>query len=706
MRPQSPMVLYSRACLNMTKIEILAPAGSFESVTAAVNSGADAVYLGLKDFSARKEAQNFTFEELKATTEYCHIRNVRVYVTMNTLIFDDEMPSALQAVRSACECDIDALIVQDIGFASLVHRACPDLPLHGSTQMSIHTLSGAKLLEELGFKRVVLAREMSGEEIKKIADNTDIELEVFVHGALCMCVSGQCYFSAVLGGRSGNRGFCAQTCRLPFKAGNSTHALSLKDNSIIDQLDELQAMGVTSAKIEGRLKRPEYVASAVRACYEKRENGYISAEAAERLKNVFSRTGFTNGYYMGKTGKDMFGFRKKENVISATEGLLKEIRNSCREELSRVPLTGKFSVNIGEVPKFCISDGINSVIIEGETRAEPAVRFSLTAEKAEAQLAKTGGTPFYFENIQVYVQEGTSIPLSMLNKLRRTALAELEKKRSRVHDYHFTMLELSFAPTRQFILEKRAEVKLLECDGLDGYSLVFVPIDISDEEIKNLRERNIRIGISIPRGLFGREEKIIARLEELKQKGITDVLCQNLGAVYFCKQLGLKLHGGEFLNFTNTYSLMWAEEYGFEDALVSIELTDSRINRMGGKLKRGVVSYGYIPLMLTRNCPMKSGGISCSTCKKQGKITDRKGIDFALACDGVCVEVLNSVVLDINSKLKNGFSVCFNMEKLYVENSVENVKNSAERRSYKNMKNPDQMQKTHSTNGMYFRGVK
>ena len=231
----------------MKKIEILAPAGNFESVISAVRSGADAVYLGLQDFSARKEAKNFSFEELKETTSYCHIRNVKVYVTMNTLIFDRELEDALECVKKACECNIDALIVQDIGFANMVHKACPNLHLHGSTQMSIHTLSGAKLLKEMGFTRVVLSREMSREEIKYIADNVDIELEVFVHGALCMCVSGQCYFSAMLGGRSGNRGYCAQTCRLPFKVDGCDHALSLKDNSIIYYLDDMESIGVTSA---------------------------------------------------------------------------------------------------------------------------------------------------------------------------------------------------------------------------------------------------------------------------------------------------------------------------------------------------------------------------------------------------------------------------------------------------------------------------
>ncbi|MBQ9673514.1 MAG: U32 family peptidase [Ruminococcus sp.] len=690
----------------MNKIEILAPSGSFESVIAAVKSGADAVYVGLKDFSARKEAQNFSFKELKQTTEYCHIRKVRVYVTMNTLIFDNEMYPALEAVKKACECDIDALIVQDIGFASLVHKACPELPLHGSTQMSVHTLSGAKLLKEIGFKRVVLSREMSKNEIKYIADNLDIELEIFVHGALCMCVSGQCYFSAMLGGRSGNRGYCAQTCRLPFNVDGCDYALSLKDNSIIYYLDEMQAIGVTSAKIEGRMKRPEYVSCAVSACYEKRENGYISTNTIEKLKSVFSRTGFTDGYYKGKLGTEMFGYRRKENVVSATESLFKEIRNSYKDELKKIPLTGKFIAEIGNSPTFSISDGINSVIIENETKVETALKVQLSDQKAAAQLEKTGGTPFFFKNVELKIDKNASLPVSVLNKMRREALDKLEEKRKIWHDYKFTLPKLSVIPANQHITERRAEVKEINITDLSKYDLSFVPINISDDDIKSLKNKNIRFGVAVPRGMFGIEEKIISRLKILKAKGIEDVLCNNLGAVYLCKKLGLKVHGGEFLNFTNTYSLLWAEQYGLEDAIVSIELTDKQINCLGAKIKRGVVSFGYVPLMLTRNCPMKSGRTTCKTCKKHGKIKDRKNYEFALSCDGNCVEVLNSVPLNIKNKLNTNFSTYFSVEKFYVENSVETVENLVENKENRKGNFGITMPKNAFTYGMYFRGVK
>lgn len=270
------------------KIEILAPAGSMDSVIAAVRSGADAVYLGEKEFSARSSAHNFDENELKEAVRYCHIHSVKVYVTLNTIVFDDEMQRLKEAVLIAARADVDALIVQNMGVARLARQLVPSMHLHASTQMSVHSYLGVKALYEMGFERVVVSREMSKKELEKAAE-IPVELEVFVHGALCMCVSGQCYFSAMLGSRSGNRGACAQPCRLPFSVGKvkDGHALSLKDNSIIPYITQLQEMGVASAKIEGRMKRPEYVSAAVRACKEQRDNGFISDDTAEILKNVF-----------------------------------------------------------------------------------------------------------------------------------------------------------------------------------------------------------------------------------------------------------------------------------------------------------------------------------------------------------------------------------------------------------------------------------
>ena len=284
----------------MPNTEILAPVGGTESLIAAVRAGADAVYLGAEEFNARRNAQNFNDNDLKQAIEYCRLNSVKCYLTLNTLIKDTEMQNALQLVNRVWQYGIDAVIVQDIGLALEIHRLFPNLALHASTQMSVHSPSALLPLKQMGFKRVVVAREMSGAELKefcKAAKALDIEVEVFVHGALCMCLSGQCYFSAYLGGRSANRGLCAGTCRLPFMAkGGTGYDLSLKDLSLIPYLGELEKMGVTSFKIEGRMKRPEYVATAVAAAKQMVQNGTVDDEIDRLLEKVFSRDGFTDGY--------------------------------------------------------------------------------------------------------------------------------------------------------------------------------------------------------------------------------------------------------------------------------------------------------------------------------------------------------------------------------------------------------------------------
>ena len=322
------------------QIEILAPAGSVESLTAAVRCGANAVYLGTKNFNARRNADNFDGSALKSAVEYCHQRNVKVYLTANTLVADDEMSSAYNTIKTALEYGVDAFIVQDLGVAKMIRQCFPSARLHASTQCSVNTPDGVNALKELGFKRIVVPREMSLDEIKEIREKTDVELEMFVHGALCMCVSGQCYMSAMLGGRSGNRGLCAQPCRLSFSADNSgSFDLSLKDLSLIDKIKEIESAGIISLKIEGRMKRPEYVAAAVTAC-KNAVCGNYSARDEKILKSVFSRSGFTDGYFTGKR-QDMFGTRQKEDVVSAKD-VLKELSHLYDNENPLVPIDLKF----------------------------------------------------------------------------------------------------------------------------------------------------------------------------------------------------------------------------------------------------------------------------------------------------------------------------------------------------------------------------
>ena len=685
----------------MAKIEILAPAGGYDSVVAAVRSGADAVYVGEKRFSARASAKNFSDEELRHAVAYCHVHGVKVYVTLNTLVFDEEFEALAAAIRAAAEADADALIVQNMGVARLARQIAPELPLHASTQMSVHTASGVQALCEMGFKRVVLAREMSREEIKKAA-KLPIELEVFVHGALCMSVSGQCYFSAMLGSRSGNRGACAQTCRLPFSVNSQKggYALSLKDNSLIPHLADMQAIGVASAKIEGRMKRPEYVAAAVRACVEQRDFGFITDQTAAQLRGVFSRTGFTDGYYTGKRGAGMFGTRTRDDVVSADEKLLAQIRQGYKDEYSHVPLSGSFSAKIGERAALTLTDGAHTVAVFSECKAEPAQKVALTAEKCRVQLGKTGGTAYLLDAVSINIEEALSLPLAALNTMRREALEQMNRLRANRHHYQINNIIIQAPePYRPSMRTTRVRIPKTKIGkGFRACEIVFVPLFSDTREWERLQQEGYPLGVEIPRGMFGREEQIERQLRRAKEAGVTHALCQNIGAVYVAKQLGFVLHGGFGLNLCNTYDLLWAEETGLADTELSLELTFERIDRLGGSIGRGIVSYGYLPLMLCRNCPAKSIGLDCKTCKNNSKMTDRKGKRFLLRCDGNSTEVLNCVPLYIAEKEISKLSTSFRVLRFTVENYVENVENAWEINDFS-------MLKDNFTRGLYKRGV-
>ena len=687
---------------KMEKIEILAPAGGYDSVIAAVRSGADAVYAGGKSFSARASAQNFDFEQLCSAVEYCHIHGVKFYLTINTIVFDDEFKQLKQAITEAAKADVDALIVQNMGVARLAQRIAPDLALHASTQMSVHTASGVKALYEQGFKRVVLAREMSRDEIKKAAE-IPVELEVFVHGALCMCVSGQCYFSAMLGSRSGNRGACAQTCRLPFTVagGKGKYALSLKDNSIIPYLKELEEIGVASAKIEGRMKRPEYVSAAVTACREQRDLGFVTDETAELLRAVFSRTGFTDGYYTGKIGRGMFGTRTKDDVVSADEKLLSKIRAKYKNEAQNIAVTAEFTAHLGERPVLKMTEGIHTAESTADVICEQAKNVALSAEKCFTQLKKTGSTAYSVGDIKLTLDDNISLPISALNAMRRECTDELDRLRKNVHNYQINDVDISgdFTPYGKSESLTRASVRGTKISpAFKDCELVFVPLFSDIRETQRLKNEGYNVAVEVPRGMFDREKQIEAQLQRVKEIGVTDALCHNIGALHTAKNLGFTLHGGYGLNLVNTYDLLWAEEYGIKDVELSFELTFNRINRLGGNIKRGIITYGHLPLMLCRSCPVKGDGISCKSCKNQSKMTDRKGKSFYLKCDGNCTEVLNCVPLYIAPQEFRTLSTNFNILRFTVENYVENVERIPDF-------NRISMLNDKFTRGLYKRGV-
>lgn len=402
-------------------LEILAPCGGYESLVAAVNSGADAVYLGETTFSARRNAENFTPEQLREAVKLCHLSGVKVHVALNTLVFDTELDKLEKTVEMIADCGIDAVIVQDFGVARTIKKIA-DIPLHASTQMTITSPSGAEMAKEAGFSRVVLAREMSLREIERVVKSVDIETEIFVHGAICVCLSGQCYMSAVLGGRSGNRGLCAQPCRLNFTCGKRENVLSLKDLSLVSHLQEIEKTGVTSVKIEGRMKRPEYVAAAVTAC-KRALRGEIPD--MENLRAVFSRSGFTDSYYSGSFEK-MQGVRTKEDVVAAPKAI-NELKQLYKDVYKRYK--ADISVEIHEnKPSVCVAEcnGVK-VSTEGEI-PQKAINKPSTAEDISARMSKLGGTVFEVGRVSCNIDQGLILSASAVNGLRRDVIEKLSEK--------------------------------------------------------------------------------------------------------------------------------------------------------------------------------------------------------------------------------------------------------------------------------------
>ncbi len=641
------------------KFEILAPAGSMESLVAGVRSGANAIYLGGKSFNARRNAGNFDNEEMKKAVEYCHQRGVKVYLTLNIIVSDEEMREAYNAVKDALSNGIDAFIVQDIGVAKMIREHFPTARLHGSTQMSIMSPSGAKAAEQMGFKRIVLPREMSLDEIKEIRENTSLELELFVHGALCMSVSGQCYLSSMIGSRSGNRGLCAQPCRLPFTAGgNATHALSLKDLSLVGELDKL--VGITSLKIEGRMKRPEYVSAAVSAVKKAIDGKYTPSDEF-MLRSVFSRSGFTDGYLNAKLGKSMFGTRQKEDVVSASSSVLKEIAKNYEKEVPLLPVNIDFVCKNGKNALLKMTSGDKSVKVVGDV-PEKAINKPMTAESLTERLGKLGGTQFYANEVNITVDDGLILPASKINEMRREAVEKLNKTDK--ISFKYKAFDVVRAKAKNSTPYATASFKsAAQIPDKHPFKTVFIPIDSSVEDFVDNRA-----GVVLPRGLFGIENELKSKLEKLKKAGVNKALCGNIGSYQLCKDMGFEVWGDFGLNVFNSVSANLVER-----PILSFELTQSQINNINAP-DTGMLVYGYAPLMLTRNCPIKND-IGCFECNGHGHLTDRKGMKFPVICsDFPCVEMLNCVptyMLDRLDEIHTDFiHFAFTVES---EKQVENI---------------------------------
>lgn len=625
----------------LNKPELLAPAGSMESIYAAVRCGADAVYVGGARFSARANATNFTDDELAQAVDYCHLHGVRVYRAMNTIVFAEEMKDFLAAAKRSAEMGVDGLIVQDIGAARLIREMLPDMKLNASTQMTIHTPEGARLAKEMGFSRVVAARELSLEQLKKMAD-TGIEIEAFIHGALCMSVSGQCFMSAMIGSRSANRGMCAQACRLPFSAkGGEGYDLSLKDLCGIPHVDKLTEIGVASLKIEGRMKRAEYVAAAVTAC-----RAALDGEKPDldTLKAVFSRSGFTDGYLTGNHGREMFGYRRKEDVVSA-EAVLPELREKYRKETKAASADFAAYIKNGEPSRLEMTcEGI-TVAAEG---AVPEIAKNRPADRdyIARQLDKLGDTVYTIGNISAEIDKGLMLPASAINALRREAVEKMDTARIAAAKPEQRYIEVDLGYKRENRYPAKIRVKVSYAEQLAGTAdadEIVVPFRLWDKV-----SAADNIIVELPR--FVDDESWLAKqLEAVKQSGFTHILCTNLAHVKLGKTMGFTLHGGFGLNIVSPYSVETAKQLGLADVTASFEMKASQLPKICGSLPVGVIGYGYLPVMLTRNCPVKQAVGGCKNCT--GKLTDRTGREFRVKCDGVSSEILNSDLLMMSDRM-------------------------------------------------------
>lgn len=629
----------------MKQAEILAPAGSMESLLAAVHSGADAVYFGYGPFNARRNAKNFDEEAFGQMARLCKARGVKMYMTLNTLLFDRELEQLKDSVQAACRNGVDAILVQDLGVLSLLRQWAPDIPLHASTQMAVHNVSGARQLYEMGFSRVVLAREMSRQEIRAVVEQVPVEVEIFVHGALCMSLSGQCYMSSVIGERSGNRGLCAQPCRLPSSSGrgDNGYALSLKDLTLADRVQQLRELGVDSFKIEGRMKRPEYVAAAV--------SGFRQALRGERpnleqMEAAFSRSGFTRGYFDGKLGLDMFGVRQKEDVL-ASQKVLGQLSAQLEKEYPSVPLSLRFRLKAGQPAQLLAQDGEgHQVLVEGSA-PEVAQNRPTTPELVRRSMEKLGGSFYYLKDLDCELDPGLILPASQLNQLRREALEQLTEQRSTVMPWPFhdspvpaqpKLLRLYDAALRAQLRSVKQLTPLVE-ERCELISLPLAEVEKNWERLQGLGEK---LAVTLPRVTFGDDSaQLEQRLLSLKEKGLRHLSVGNIGGIHLGRRLGFVLHGEATLNITNTLALGEYAQLGLQDAVASFELNQAQLKGLGDRLSHGFVAYGRLPLMLCRNCPIRLGG--CKNCKGQGALTDRKGQVFPVACQGrQYSEVFNS----------------------------------------------------------------
>lgn len=633
-------------------LELLSPAGSMEALRAAVQNGANAVYIGCGSFNARQGAKNFLPEELAEAVRYCHIRGVKVHLTLNTLVSDREMARAGELILLAAAAGVDAFIVQDLGIAALCRQMAPDVPLHASTQMSVHSLEGVRQAAELGLSRVVLARELPREEIAHICRNSPVEIEVFVHGALCMCYSGQCYMSSVIGRRSGNRGQCAQPCRLPYGYGRfeEKYPLSLKDNCLLPYLRELDRLGVASIKIEGRMKRSEYVAVATRIYRAALDGHEITQSDLAQLQSAFSRQGFTEDYYLGKPGRQMFGTRGKE---TASNELLQAARLTYENaEAPLVPVRFYAIINGHQNAMLAVQDDLGNIIKTEGPVPEPARSRELTKDELHARLSKTGGTPYSCIETKCVIAPGLTLPAAAINAMRREVLSHLTAVRGR--DTKERELGRYTQPMR-YAGEKKAPAmtvyvttaaqitpKLLDA----APARLYVPLQLLAEGtcpwIKNLSPRTELVAV-LPRIVRDSENRtVLQSLDTAYRRGVRAALVGNIGHISLARSRGFTVYGDFGLNLYNSRAVnLAAQSFGLAGLTASFEMTLPQLRDLSKPVPTELLVYGRLPLMLTENCIIRNKDGRCACSSGQTKLIDRMGEEFRIIKDqNTCRSVL------------------------------------------------------------------
>ncbi len=622
-------------------LELLAPAGSMEALRAAVQNGANAVYLGCGSFNARQSAKNFTPQALTEAIKYCHIRGTAVHLTLNTLVSDRETQELQELIRHAARSGVDAFIVQDLGVVRLCRQIAPQIPIHGSTQMTVHSLPGVLLCAAWGMTRVVLSRELSREEIRYICQNSPIEIEVFGHGALCMSYSGQCYLSAAIGGRSGNRGRCAQPCRQSYGYGRwqNRYPLSLKDNCLVHYLQDLEAMGVASIKLEGRMKRPEYVA-AVTGVYRKAlDAGNVTRPMLETLHTAFNRQGFTDGYYTGKTGQNMFGIRTDTKEDPRWNQQMRKTYESGENPL--VPVTFQATVTAGRFSLTVTDPEGRSCTLEGQPPEQARVA-ELTEDALVSRLQKTGGTPYRCAQVHASIVPGVTLSAAAINALRRDVLNMLTAQRARREE---PRLGRPRPIPNQGGARRHPEltVQVSSRDQITGRllkmapSVLYVPLHILTQDPEFCRElcRRAHVCAVLPRIAHDGELEGLRRdMAAARQMGVEEVLAGNLGLISVARECRMAVRGDFGLNLYNSGALLAARELELTSATLSPELTLPQIRDMSKALPCELLCYGRLPLMVTENCLIKGRTGQCSCHLGPTKLMDKTGAEFPVMRDG------------------------------------------------------------------------